>query len=91
MWVNFGCISTFINVLETLFLCRKFFQFMFPNFQLLTFVASVISCNKAVPIKSLYFESGSKRLGPGEKIQWLVWHVFDRQMVLFHPILTIFA
>ena len=45
-----------------------------------------------LPIKSLYFEAGSKRLEPGEeKKKWFVGYVFDHQMVVFHTILTIFA
>ena len=89
--MHLRCKISLIDVLETLFLCKKFLPFIFPNFQFLSFVASVISCNMSVTIKSLYFESGSKRLEPGGKIQWVVWHVFDRQMVVFHPMLTIYS
>ena len=44
-----------------------------------------------VPIKLLYFEAGSKCSELGEKYRWIVWQVFDHQMVVFHPILRILA
>ena len=44
-----------------------------------------------VPIKSLYFESGSKHLEPGEKTTAVCMAVVCLQMVVIQPILTIFA
>ena len=42
------------------------------------------------PIKSLYFEAGSKRFRTRRKIQKFVWQVICLQMVIFQPILRIF-